>query len=73
MREKDGNSALQDLMYLLTLESVVKMEKAFGLPAMGEHYAKIASAVKVAIRKNIGMFLVDCLLIRINTIVSLNM
>lgn len=27
------------------------MEKAFGLPAMGEHYAKIASAVKVAIRK----------------------
>ena len=51
VREKDGNSALQDLMYLLTLESVVKMEKAFGLPAMGEHYAKIASAVKVAIRK----------------------
>ena len=51
LREKDGNSALQDLMYLITLESVAKMEKAFGLPAMGEYYANIASTLKSAIRR----------------------
>lgn len=50
MREKEGNSALQDLMYLLTLESVAKMEKAFGLPAMGTHYDHIASSIRTTIR-----------------------
>ena len=32
---KDGNSALQDLMYLITLESVAKMEKGFRTSCYG--------------------------------------
>ena len=34
IREKEGNSALQDLMYIMTLEFAAEMEQAIGLPAM---------------------------------------
>lgn len=46
IREKDGNSAFQDLMYLLTLDATAKMEDAFGIPAMGDHYRQIAAKVR---------------------------
>ena len=31
IREKDGNSAFQDLLYLLALDEVAEMEQAFGM------------------------------------------
>jgi hypothetical protein len=49
IRDKDGNSALQDLIYILTLESLSKMEEAFGMPVMAEHYQSIATAMKATI------------------------
>lgn len=50
MREKEGNSAFQDLLYLLTLDASVEMEQAFGSPAQAEHYAEIAQAIRGTIR-----------------------
>lgn len=50
IREKDGNSAFQDLMYILTLESVAEMEHAFGLPSMGNYYNQIATAMRNTIK-----------------------
>lgn len=46
IREKEGNSALQDLMYILTLESVAEMEESFGMPSMACHYKEIASRIR---------------------------
>ena len=50
VREKEGNSAFQDLVYILTLESAAAMERAFGIPSMAEHYVQIASAIRGTIR-----------------------
>lgn len=50
VREKEGNSAFQDLMYILTLESAAGMERAFGIPSMADHYTQIASAIRGTIR-----------------------
>lgn len=50
IREKTGNSAFQDLMYILTLEATAEMEQAFGIPAEADHYTKIASAMRATIR-----------------------
>ena len=50
VREKEGNSAFQDLMYILTLESAAGMERAFGIPSMADHYMQIASAIRGTIR-----------------------
>ena len=50
IREKEGNSALQDLMYIMTLEFAVEMEQAIGLPAMADHYRKIAIEMRKTIR-----------------------
>lgn len=46
IREKEGNSAFQDLMYVLTLEATAEMEEAFGLPGMASHYRQIATLVR---------------------------
>ncbi|MDD4921963.1 MAG: alpha-L-rhamnosidase C-terminal domain-containing protein, partial [Bacteroidales bacterium] len=46
IREKRGNSAFQDLIYMLTLESAAQMEEAFGIPAMAGHYKHIALAIR---------------------------
>ncbi len=46
VREKDGNSAFQDLMYLLTLDAVADMEEAIGLPVMAVHYREIATRIR---------------------------
>lgn len=45
-REDDGNSAMQDLNYLLALEESAKMEKAFGISGMAEHYMQIAKQIR---------------------------
>lgn len=50
IREKDGNSAFQDLLYLLTLDEVAEMEQAFGMSEMATHYKQIASIVRINIR-----------------------
>lgn len=50
VREKEGNSAFQDLMYILTLEATAEMEQSIGIPAMAEHYNKIASSMRATIR-----------------------
>jgi alpha-L-rhamnosidase len=50
VREKEGNSAFQDLMYILTLESAAEMEQAFGIPSMADHYMRIASVIRGTIR-----------------------
>lgn len=50
VREKDGNSAFQDLMYILTLEATADMEQAFGLPSMATHYKEIASSIRQTIK-----------------------
>ncbi len=47
--EKEGNSAFQDLMYILTLEAAAEMEKSFGLSTMANHYHTIAQNIRSTI------------------------
>lgn len=50
IREKDGNSAFQDLMYILTLDAAAPMEDAFGISGMAAHYRDLASKMRATIR-----------------------
>lgn len=50
IREKEGNSALQDLMYLLTLEAVAEMEEAIGLASMSTYYKEIAMKIRASFK-----------------------
>lgn len=50
VREKKGNSAFQDLMYIMTLESASEMEQSMGLPAMADHYRAIAIKMRETFR-----------------------
>lgn len=51
IREKDGgNSAFQDLMYIMALDAVSEMEQAIGIKAMGEHYSGIAQKIRDSFR-----------------------
>ena len=50
VREKNGNSAFQDLVYVLTLEAAAEMEQAIGLPSMADHYTKIADAIRGTVK-----------------------
>lgn len=50
VREKNGNSAFQDLMYILTLEAAAEMEQAFGMLTMGVHYQKVATSIRNTIK-----------------------
>ncbi|MCD7712124.1 MAG: glycoside hydrolase [Firmicutes bacterium] len=50
IREEDGNSAFQDLVYILTLEAVAEIEQEIGSVAIGEHYSQVASDIKKTIR-----------------------
>lgn len=50
VREREGNSAFQDLIYLLTLEAVADMEDAMGLPSMGVHYRELATGIRKTIK-----------------------
>lgn len=51
IREKNGNSSFQDLMYLLTLEAVAEMEEALGISSMATHYRSIATAIRATIKQ----------------------
>lgn len=46
IREKDGNSAFQDLLYLMMLDRSGEMERAFGNPDIAIHYQQIASEIR---------------------------
>jgi hypothetical protein len=50
IREKEGNSSFQDLLYILALDAAGEMEASFGIPAMASHYKKTASDIRSAIR-----------------------
>ena len=51
IREKNGgNSAFQDLMYIMALDAVSEMELAIGIKAMGEHYSGIAQKMRDSFR-----------------------
>ncbi len=52
IREKDGDSAFQDLLFVKTLQYVAEMEQAFGIPALAERYREMASGIREAIRRN---------------------
>jgi len=52
IREKNGNSAFQDLLYILTLEATAEMEEAFGLKSMAAHYRTIATDIRATIRSH---------------------
>lgn len=51
IREKNGNSSFQDLMYILTLEAAAEMEQAIGIPSMATHYRSIASSIRSTIKQ----------------------
>lgn len=51
VREASGNSAFQDLLYLLTLEAVAPMERAMGIPALADHYMEIAGHIRDGFRR----------------------
>lgn len=50
VREEEGNSAFQDLVYLMALNEAASMEAVIGMPAMAEHYLAIASGIRSTIR-----------------------
>lgn len=50
IREKEGNSAVQDLIYMMTLEFAAEMEQSIGIPSMADHYRRIASEMRKTIR-----------------------
>lgn len=50
IREKDGNSAYQDLTYLLSLYENEKMERTFGMTALADHYRDIADKIKASFK-----------------------
>lgn len=51
IREKNGNSSFQDLMYILTLEAAAEMEQDFGISSMATHYRSIASSIRSTIKQ----------------------
>jgi len=50
IREKEGNSAFQDLIYILTLEAVSEMEQSIGIPSMATYYKEIATKIRATIK-----------------------
>lgn len=46
IREKEGNSAFQDLLYIIALESAAQMEDSFGMKSMAKHYQDISSNIR---------------------------
>ncbi|MDR1402240.1 MAG: alpha-L-rhamnosidase N-terminal domain-containing protein [Tannerellaceae bacterium] len=49
IREKDGNSSFQDLLYILALEAAADMEEAFGTATVAAHYRNTASDIRSTI------------------------
>lgn len=50
IREEHGNSAFQDLRYIMALDEAASMELELGLPAVALHYREIADKVRRTIR-----------------------
>ena len=50
VRERDGNSIVQDLQYVLALSAAAEMEESFGQPAMAKHYSETADAIRSTIK-----------------------
>ncbi|MDR1919712.1 MAG: glycoside hydrolase, partial [Tannerellaceae bacterium] len=50
VREKEGNSAFQDLIYILALDAASEMEEAFGMPSLSQHYRNLAGRIRDSIR-----------------------
>lgn len=46
IREEKGNSAYQDLAYLMALDEAAKMEEALGLPSIAQHYKELAARIR---------------------------
>lgn len=46
IREEKGNSAYQDLAYLMALDESAKMEEALGLPSIAQHYKELAARIR---------------------------
>lgn len=50
IREREGNSAIQDLLFLLALDRAAEMEQGMGLSAMADHYTTLAQAIRDSFR-----------------------
>ena len=50
VRQEDGNSAFQDLLYVLALDAASEMEEAFGLSSLSQHYRNLAGHIRNTIR-----------------------
>lgn len=50
VRDKEGNSAFQDLVYLIALADAAEMEQAFGMPAMAAHYRQIIADMRAGFK-----------------------
>jgi hypothetical protein len=50
VREKEGNSAFQDLIYILALDAASEMEEAFGMASLSQHYRNLAGHIRNTIR-----------------------
>ncbi len=51
VREKDGKSAYQDLVYLMALDEAARLERAIGIAAMGDHYAALAGRIRARFKE----------------------
>ncbi|MFA6872845.1 MAG: alpha-L-rhamnosidase C-terminal domain-containing protein [Bacteroidaceae bacterium] len=51
IREKEGHSAYQDLVYLMALDEVAKMEAKIGIPALAQHDEELAQRIRVDFKK----------------------
>lgn len=54
IREKEGNSAYQDLTYLMALDEAAAMEEKVGLPALGQHNTEVATLLRRDFKKKYG-------------------
>ncbi|MCD7973842.1 MAG: alpha-L-rhamnosidase N-terminal domain-containing protein [Candidatus Azobacteroides sp.] len=51
-RQQDGSSAVQDILYIMTLEMAAQMEEQVGLPGMAAHYRELLSSMREAFYKH---------------------
>ena len=50
IREPEGNSAIQDLLFLLALDRAAEMVQGMGVPAMADHYTTLAKSIRDSFR-----------------------
>lgn len=51
IREENGNSAYQDLVYLMALDEAAMLENALGIPALAAHYKELAGRIRSGFKK----------------------